>query len=178
MLKVWSQVKIKRTLDCIDCVINVASLFSYITRSYFHPPPTFCCFCQLWLVSLAPSSLLVSLPLPKDPHLWWTLPLSAGTFTSHGLPTSPSRSTVNALKSSVPKPTWDLQVEIARWKEEFMGSHDQTMGSREVPLDGRNDQSQDCDCPPNFCHLCFSRCVDSALSYSGWALPQGRRWLQ
>ena len=138
-----------------SCDKSQISLFSYICVAYnFHPPPTFCCFCQ---ASPALPSLLVSLPLPK------IIPTFAGHCLSQQAPFFPRGfQYLQPDPSSVP---WNLlylsivgtwKFEIARWKEEFMGSHDQTIRSREVYLDGRNDQNQDRGCSPSPPWLHFS----------------------
>lgn len=132
-------------------------------------PPTTLLLLQVQLESPALASLLMSLRLPKDTPTFAALPLSAGTFIPHRLPTSPAKPTVNALKWSVPKPSWDLQVAKARWKEEFMGSYDPTMQAERYT---QMTEMTRCRTPTNLqslphpvSHLGFSWCVASAFSH-------------
>ena len=101
-----------------SCDKSQISLFSYICVAYnFHPPPTFCCFCQ---ASPALPSLLVSLPLPK------IIPTFAGHCLSQQAPFFPRGfQYLQPDPSSVP---WNLlylsivgtwKFEIARWRRVY-----------------------------------------------------------
>lgn len=152
---------IERTCD----KFHNSSLPSYICPR-FNPFPTLCCFCP----TLPSSGCLCSSPgtsplcwaLPLCRHLYPPLASSLSSQNYHQCTESSSTKAWSGLSNSRIS-TWNIQKKRrVHW---FTGPN---MGSREVYVDYRHDQSQDGDCPPNPPHSIsqpyFFRCVDSFLS--------------
>lgn len=183
MPEVQSQVEIKRILESIDRMYDqfhkkICSIIWHVPISA-HPQLAPATAEAAWpcFPSTAFSPGHLSFPPATPPLL--TLPLSSGAVTFTGVhhlrPEPPSV----RWNQPVPKPNCDFQIlesqpEIAHCKEEFVGSHDQTMASRGVDWDYGNRPRQEGACPPNPLPRHLSA-VMALVSPPQTDLRQGRR---